>query len=70
MLLDDENVDISLQFAEVMNVDDRYHYNRKNVVMVLQMQPGRILSQFATPFGGLLGSSAEEGRAKPRYYSV
>ena len=23
-----------------------------------------------TPFGGLLGSSAEEGRAKPRYYSV
>jgi len=24
----------------------------------------------ATPFGGLLGSRAEEGRAKPRYYSV
>ena len=23
-----------------------------------------------TPFGGLLGSRAEEGRAKPRYYSV
>lgn len=24
----------------------------------------------ATPFDGLLGSSADEGRAKPRYYSV
>lgn len=24
----------------------------------------------ATPFGELLGSSADEGRAKPRYYSV
>jgi hypothetical protein len=23
-----------------------------------------------TPFGELLGSRAEEGRAKPRYYSV
>ena len=22
------------------------------------------------PFGGLLGSRADEGRAKPRYYSV
>jgi len=28
------------------------------------------LSQYVTPFGGLLGSSADEGRAKPRYYSV
>jgi hypothetical protein len=34
------------------------------------MQPGRELSQYTTPFDGLLGSSAEEGRAKPRYYSV
>jgi len=28
------------------------------------------LSQFYTPFGGLLGLRAEEGRAKPRYYFV
>jgi len=28
------------------------------------------LSQYFTPFSGLLGSRAEEGRAKPRYYSV
>jgi hypothetical protein len=34
------------------------------------MQPGRELSQYTTPFDELLGSSAEEGRAKPRYYSV
>jgi len=28
------------------------------------------LSQIYKPFSGLLGSRAEEGRAKPRYYSV
>ena len=41
-----------------------------DLINEIHTQPGRELSQYTTPFGGLLGSSAEEGRAKPRYYSV
>jgi hypothetical protein len=53
------------------DVDKKYvDYRLHCMFNGIHTQPGRELSQYTTPFVGLLGSSAEEGRAKPRYYSV
>ena len=61
-----KNVDMIAYQKVVIIVDNRCHCYGNG----LHTQPGRKLSQNIKPFGGLLGSSAEEGRAKPRYYSV